>query len=170
MAPPSSPLVIRPATPDDRPQLRRAIIELQEYERRRHPTRLPGEQIADAYLDWLLARAAAADGAVLVAESGTSFAGFIAGWIEESAHLAETPDSNRIGYISDVCVMPASRGRRIATQLLDGIEAYLRPAGVTRLRITTLAVNASARASYEHAGFVPYEVLYEKLIADGVDA
>jgi GNAT superfamily N-acetyltransferase len=58
--------------------------------------------------------------------------------------------------------MPAFRGRRIATQLLDGIETYLRPAGVTRLRITTLAVNTSARTSYERAGFVPYEIRYEK--------
>ena len=45
------PLIIRPADPADRPNLRTAIIELQKYERLRHPTRLPGEQIADAYLD-----------------------------------------------------------------------------------------------------------------------
>lgn len=160
---PISPIVIRPTTADDRPLLRQAVIELQDYERLRHATRLPGEQIADAYLDWMLSQAAAS-GAVLVAESRAGFAGFVAGWIEEAENVAETPDSNRVGYISDICVMPAFRGRRIAAQLLDGIEQYLRPAGVTRLRINTLTVNTSARASYEHAGFVPYEVLYEKLI------
>jgi ribosomal protein S18 acetylase RimI-like enzyme len=160
------PLVIRPAAPGDRPQLRAAIVELQEYERRRHATRLPGEQIADAYLDWMLHQAEAA-GAVLVAESNDSFAGFVAGWIEETDNIAETPDSNRYGYVSDICVMPAFRGRRIAAQFLDGIEQYLGRTGVTHLRINALAVSTSAQASYEHAGFAPYKILYEKLIGGG---
>jgi ribosomal protein S18 acetylase RimI-like enzyme len=60
--------------------------------------------------------------------------------------------------------MPAFRGQRIATQLLAEMEHYLGCAGITRLRINALAVNASARASYEHAGFCPYEILYEKQI------
>jgi hypothetical protein len=46
-------LIIRPAIPSDRPDLRAAIIELQHYERGLHSTRLPGEQVADAHLDWL---------------------------------------------------------------------------------------------------------------------
>jgi ribosomal protein S18 acetylase RimI-like enzyme len=161
-----SALIIRPATPADRPWLRQAVVELQEYERLRHPTRRPGAEIADTYLDWMLHQAEAA-GAVLVAESGGSFAGFAAGWIEQASNIAETADSNRFGYISDICVMPAFRGQRIAAQLLDGIEQYLGRTGISRLRINALAVNSSAQASYEHAGFVPYEILYEKLIANG---
>ena len=54
--------------------------------------------------------------------------------------------------ISDICVMPAFRGRRIAGQLLAEIERYLGRAGVTRLRITALSANSSAQAGYEHAG------------------
>jgi len=46
-------LVIRLATPSDLPDLRQAVVELQDYERRLHVTRLPGEQIADAYVAWL---------------------------------------------------------------------------------------------------------------------
>ena len=38
--------------------LRAAIVELHEGERRLHDFRLPGEQTADAYLDWMLAEAA----------------------------------------------------------------------------------------------------------------
>jgi hypothetical protein len=51
---------------EDRPNLRLATIELQEYERLRHPTRLPGKQIVDTYLDWLWRQTEAADGVVLV--------------------------------------------------------------------------------------------------------
>jgi GNAT superfamily N-acetyltransferase len=160
----TTPLIIRPATPSDRLLLRQAIVELQDCERLWHATRMPGEQIADAYLDWMQRQTEAHGAAVLVAERGGCFVGFVAGWIAETANLAETPDSNRCGHISDICVMPAFRGQRIAAQLLDGIEQYLGRAGVMRMRITTLAMNMSARASYEHAGFVPYEILYEKLI------
>jgi ribosomal protein S18 acetylase RimI-like enzyme len=161
-----SPLIIRPVTPADRPDLRQAIIELQDYECLRHATRLPGEQIDDAYLDWMQ-RQAEANGVVLVAERDSGFIGFVAGWIEQTENIGETADSNRFGYISDIYVMPAFRGNQIAAQLLDGIEQYFRRTGVTvtRLRINALAVNTSAQASYERAGFVPYEVLYEKVIA-----
>jgi ribosomal protein S18 acetylase RimI-like enzyme len=165
----TAPLIIRPAVPADRPQLRAAIVELQDYERLRHTTRRPGEPVADAYLDWLL-RQVEADGVVLVAERDGRFVGFVAGWIEQTGNIGETVDSNRFGRISAICVMPAFRGQRVAVQLLDGIEQYLRRTGITRLRVTALAVNTSAQASYEHAGFAPYEVLYEKVIDTGSDA
>ena len=154
-------LIIRPATATDRPRLRQAIVELQNYERTQHTTRLAGEQVADLYLDWVLKRAEA-QGAVLVAESSGIFLGFVAGWIQETDNIGETLDSNRVGYISDICIMPDFRGRRIATQLLDRIEGHLGRAGVTRFRVNSLAVNRSARVSYEHAGFVPYEIVYER--------
>jgi GNAT superfamily N-acetyltransferase len=60
--------------------------------------------------------------------------------------------------------MPTYRGQRIAHQLLAAIEQHLGRAGITRLRLGTLAANASARASYERGGFVPYEIIYEKLL------
>lgn len=157
------PLTIRTATQADRPQLRHAVVELQEYERRQHPTRLPGEQIADAYLDWI-ERETAAMGALLVGEIDGNFAGFVAGWVDQAANIAETADSNRFGLISDICVMPEFRGRRVAARLIHAMEQRLFRAGVTRLRVTALASNRSARLSYEHAGFAAYEVVYEKQI------
>src|SRR5262245_43125506 len=45
-----SKVVVRLATPADLPNLRSAMVELQEHERRLAATRLPGEQIADPYL------------------------------------------------------------------------------------------------------------------------
>jgi GNAT superfamily N-acetyltransferase len=105
-----------------------------------------------------------AQGAVLVAESKDIFVGFVAGWIEETGNIGETPDSNRVGCVSDICVMPDFRGRRIATQLLNRIEQHLARFGVTRLRINSLAANKAARASYKYAGFAPYEIVYEKTI------
>ena len=109
-------------------------------------------------------RQAEATGTILVAESNGHFVGFVAGWIEETANVAETPDSNRFGYISDICVMPAFRGQGIAQHLLHEIENFFRATGMTRLRIAALATSTSAQACYHRACFIPYEVVYEKRI------
>ena len=158
------PVTIRPAEPRDLLNLRRAIVELQDYERGLHTTRLPGEQIADAYLAWLQ-QEAAEHGVVLVAEGAGLFIGFIAGWIIEEHSITETTDSRRAGYVSDICIMPAHRGQRIAADLLFAIERHF--AGITRVRIASLAANSSAQAAYRQAGYQPYEAIYEKVIPTG---
>ena len=159
-------LSIRPATPLDRPRLRGAIVELQEHERRLHDSRLPGEAIADAYLEWMLGEAAKA-GAALVAEVDGAFAGFVAGWIVNEDNIAQTADSNRFGFVSDLCVLKPYRGRRIASRLLDAMEAHFGATGVSRMRMWALAANNAARASYERSGFAPYEVVYERAVEKG---
>jgi ribosomal protein S18 acetylase RimI-like enzyme len=157
-------LTIRPATPADLPNLRRAVVELQDFEARLHPTRLPGEQIADAYVTWLCRQAAGKNGVILVGEAAGVFAGFAAGWIAEDHNITETADSNRFGYVSDICVMPKWRGGSIAAELLAAIERQLAQAGVSRLRLASLAVNRAAQAAYRRAGFEPYEIVFEKRV------
>lgn len=159
-------LLIRPATGADLPDLRRAVVELQEYERRLHATRLPGEQIADAYLGWLQRQAAEKSGAMLVAECDGSFAGFAVGWIAEHDHIAETTDANHFAYLNDLCVMPAYRGQRIAHQLLRAIEQHPGRAGVTRLRLSTLATNAIGSQELRKRGVI----IYEKFVGEEHEA
>ncbi len=156
-------VIVRSATEADRANVRAAVVELHESERRLHDSRLPGEATADAYLEWMWERAGAG-GAVLVAEADGDFAGFAAGWIGEDRHLEETPDSNRFGLLSDVCVLPAFRRHGAATRLLAALEAKLALSGVRRIRLSALAANAAARSTYERAGYAPYEVVYEKVI------
>ena len=160
-------VTIRDARPMDQAQLRRAVVELQEFERKLHKSRLPGEQIADAYLAWI-ENQIGEDGALLIAEIDHCFVGFVAGWIEHGDAIAETTEANRFGYISDICVMPEFRGQRIATRLLSAIEERLSCRGITRIRISSLVANSSARASYERAGYAPYEITYERSAAGGV--
>ncbi len=155
---------IRAATPSDRVDLRAAVVELQEHERRLSATRLPGDAMADAYLEWMLDRVETASGAVLVVEVDGVFAGFASGWVEEDESLAETPDSNHYGLVSDLCVLPASRGRGAAQLLLQALEAHLALSGVARIRVGALAANSAARAVYERSGYAPYEVVYEKVV------
>jgi ribosomal protein S18 acetylase RimI-like enzyme len=156
------PIIIRQARASDSVDLRRAFIELQEVERTLHDSRLPGEAVVDTYLTWLTEQARENGGAIFVAEEDGIFRGFIAGWIAEDGDLVETPDSNRFGYISDLCVLEEARGRGIAQQLLAAAERQLARHGVARLRIVALAANAAARAAYAKYGFAPYEIVFEK--------
>jgi ribosomal protein S18 acetylase RimI-like enzyme len=155
-------LQIRSAEQGDRADLRRGLMELQAYECRLHDTRRPADEVADPYLDWMLEQIATRDGICLIAEFDGAFVGYLAAWVECDANLSETADSNRYGYVSDICVMPAWRGRRIAGHLLDAAERHLRASGVTRVRISALAANQSALSAYRAAGFEPYEVTLEK--------
>ena len=156
-------LAIRDAEPRDHAAIVAAIAELQDYERRLSDTRLPGAEVAAAYFERLSAQAQA-QGALLVAECEGAFAGFAVGWVEQDDEICETADSNRFGYVSDICVLEAFRGRRVSLALLAALEARLRRSGVTRLRLNFLAGNRSAQAAYERAGYAPYEVRYEKRI------
>ena len=91
-------------------------------------------------------------GLVLVAEEHENFVGFAAGWIEHQESLAETADSNRFGYISDICVLSTYRGKRIASLLLEAIVTHFRSADIARVRIGVLSANQSATIAYERAG------------------
>jgi ribosomal protein S18 acetylase RimI-like enzyme len=155
-------LIIRASRAEDRRDLRSAIIELQEHERRLHDSRLPGEQVADAYMDWMQRQVAEGAGAILVAEAAGAFCGFVAYRLARADTPAETPDSNLFGHVLDVCVLPRYRRNGVAQRLLQAVEDDLSARGVARLRLSALAANAPARAAYEKAGLVLYEVTYEK--------
>ncbi len=154
--------VIRPYRETDRADVIAAEIDLQEYERTLHDTRLPGAGVMEAYFDRLQQQVAAQSGAILVAEDNGRLLGLVACVVVQDDIVAETADSNVYGYITDIYVVPDRRGSGLAQALLQAAEAHLAPTGVTRVRINVLAANAMARRAYEKHGFEPYEVMYEK--------
>lgn len=157
--------VIRPYVDADRPAVIDALTALQDHERAMHDTRLPGHGRTEAYFDKLLPELAANSGAMFVAETAGQFAGLVAGMIESYDLDLETPDSCVYGYCSDIYVAPTFRGTGLAQMLLDVLERQLAAqAPIARLRINVLAVNRIACRAYERAGFVPYEIMYERLI------
>ena len=156
-------VTVRPAGPGDRAALLAALVDMQDYERALHDTRLPGSETARPYLDWLEVHAAERGGVILVAMSAEGdLDGFSAGWVQQDDVISETADSNRFGYVSDVYTAPGWRGRCVAGRLLAAIEEHLRRAGVVRMRIGVLASNDSAIRAYRKHGFDPYEMVLEK--------
>lgn len=155
-------IVLRDATSEDRPFLLSAIAALNDHERALHDTRLPGDEIAEAYFEKIHGKIATDNGCIVVAFDGEQRVGYMACRIEHDDAPAETADSNVFGYISDVFVSAELRGRGIAALLVAEAERRLRPHGVTRLRLGSLAANAQAIRAYRKAGFADYEVVLEK--------
>lgn len=161
-------VVIRAYRETDRAAVIAAEIDLQEYERTLHDTRLPGAAVMEAYFDRLQQVVAAQSGAILIAEDGGRFLGLVACIVARDDEVQETADSNVHGYITDIYVVPDRRGSGLAPALLGAAEDHLASTGISRVRINVLAANVIARRAYEKYGFEPYEVMYEKRLAPRV--
>ncbi len=157
-------IILRDFTPKDRPFLLSAIAALNDHERALHDTRLPGAEIAEAYFAKIAGAIATDHGSIVVAFDGDRRVGYMACRIESDDAVAETADSNVFGYVSDVFVTDDMRGRGIAAILLTEAERRLRPYGVTRLLLGSLAMNHQAIRAYRKFGFGDYEVVLEKRI------
>lgn len=150
-------MTIRRAHPvKDRAALRKCTIELQEFERTLEPTLPPGEDMADAYLDHMLARCTAEDGAVFIAEDEGTVAGFITVLCRV---MPDAPDETEpYTYISDLVVLPDFRNGGIGRALLDHAEMHARESGAKTLRISALARNDGAIRLYQRIGFRGYRL------------
>ena len=161
---------VRAYRDSDRAAVVEALVGLQKHEVALHDTRRPGREIAEPYLAQLIGIIARQAGAMLVAETDGGFAGFVACYVAEDEVIAETPDSNRYGYVSDIFVVPDWRASGLAQALLAAAERHLAATGVARLRIGVLAANRMACRAYEKHGFEPYEIVYEKRLLRPIGA
>ena len=59
----------------------------------------------------------------------------------------------KIGSIPNLAVLPSHRGQGFARSLIDAAVAYLKQAGMTHVRIETLAGNEIGEAFYTSYGF-----------------
>lgn len=161
---------IRPYTTDDADWVVAAEIALQEHELAIHDQRLPQTRLQPMpftrdYLDMLWDTLARNQGLMLIAEGPDGARlGLVAGSVVEQPWPLETKDSWRYAYVSDIYVDPRARGTGLAQALIDALAAHFRTVApdLTRLRINVLAANEIARGAYEKAGFIPYEVMYER--------
>ena len=151
-------VIIRPAAYSDRAILIDFIRQLQDTERDMHPSRLPGEEVAEAYYERLLGRPAD----ILIAESRGRAIGFVAGWLDEDDDPLQTSEWRRHGWIADLFVAVDHRGRGFAQRLLEAMSNRLREQGAERLRICAVAPNGPAIAAYRLFGFKPFEIIFDK--------
>ena len=146
---------IRAYKPEDSKHVRECFIELQEFERVIEPSRLPGDAVADAYIDYMFAKCAEYDGTLLVAELDERIVGFVCVWARVKAREVEEliNGPSEFAVVSDLVVLPAYRARGLGRALLQAAERFAIEKGSSTIRIGVLARNGSARKIYGRAGY-----------------
>jgi ribosomal protein S18 acetylase RimI-like enzyme len=112
-----------------------------------------------AYEDYVAQIQARGDALICVAGDGDRLVGMAVG------RLISLPaffrDRHR-GYIQDVYVREAYRGRGIARQMVARVESWLASQGLARIDLTVAADNGTAEAFWENLGYVPYLMYLSK--------
>ncbi|MDZ4734947.1 MAG: GNAT family N-acetyltransferase [Rhodospirillaceae bacterium] len=160
-----SAITIRRATRDDRAAILDLAIALQAAEHEMHPSRRPGPALDPRAYDELDRRTSGDDGAILLAETDGSIAGYIAFYADLNDSVELRASAHRFLYVSDISVAPAMRGRGIAGFLLAEADDWCLRLGLPRIEMGVLAANAPALTAYKKAGYVLYEHWLDKHIA-----
>ena len=106
-------------------------------------------------------------GRVLVLDIGAEIAGFIclSTPLLGKKLIAEGPKNT--GFISELYVDPAHRGRSFAKKLLSAAEDYFIAANIRNIHVEVLVENEAAASLYKKYGFEPSRTNYCKKI-DGI--
>jgi GNAT superfamily N-acetyltransferase len=161
-------VTIRPLGAGDEQACRTCVVELQDAGREIDPRLLPGEAMADEYLQEMHRRCGKYDGTILLAERD----GMIVGMVMVLAHVpydsVDEPPGDR-AVLAELVVRDGNRRRGIGTALLRAADDYARNAGATEIDINVLSRNHPARELYLREGFTPhFETLTKRLIDTGV--
>jgi ribosomal protein S18 acetylase RimI-like enzyme len=153
---------IREFQASDKEAVVQAMVELQNFERTIEPLRLPGEEMAEAYIDKLLKDLQSNSGKIFIAERDSQLAGFIA-VLRTNGHVdSELNVPIAAAYITDLVVLPRFRKQGVGIQLMQEVEKYAASLGVNVMEIEVLRENAPAYALYHKAGYIDYSVVLRK--------
>ena len=145
-------LTIRTYKPADAETLLALVRELQTHEGQFYDRMKPPDTIGHWYIRELEKQCAESAGEILVGELGADIVAYatILTRVEDD-QIDEV--SFTYSYIGDLAVMAARRGQGIGKAMLAECERRARAVGTRWLRITALAGNAQACATYKAFGF-----------------
>jgi ribosomal protein S18 acetylase RimI-like enzyme len=146
---------VRTALPNDRSALIDLIRALNIYEAAITGDRLVTQAAAEAYHAALVDRVARQNGRLLVAEVERQVVGMLA-LLEQEDQVFVREDVRRHGYVADLVVDGACRGRGIGRLLLAEAERCTREKGLKRLVVGVMAGNDKAERLYTELGFAAY--------------
>ncbi len=155
-------VIIRDATPEDRPALARMMQGLNQFEGAITGDRLTDAENAAKHVSYLEDVVMDDGGCVLVADLGGAAVGFLVAFIEEDDGHYLKLEARKHGYISDLFVEDAARGKGVARALIAKAENLFREMGIKKMQIGVLAANEGARTVYEKAGYQTRSVFLEK--------
>lgn len=152
---------IREFRPDDLAALKNCFVELQEFERELVSHRLPGEEIADRYIQALIQRKKEGTAEIFVAEVEGKAVGFLSVLLSEQLD-ADLNEPIELAYLSDIVILKEFRKVGLGEALVKSAEEYAVSKNAMYLSANVLANNGGGRALYAKSGFNEYELLLLK--------
>lgn len=152
---------IREFVADDLAALKSCFVELQEFERELVNHRLPGEEVAERYIQALIQRRKEGSAEIFVAEVDGNAVGFLSVLLSEKLD-ADLNEPIELAYLSDIVIRKEFRKGGIGEALVKRAEQYAIEKKATYLSANVLANNAGGRALYGKTGFNEYELLMLK--------
>src|SRR5215207_1836663 len=146
---------IRTATAADRDALVDLIQALNTYEAAITGDRLVTRAAAEGYYIGLIERVAKQEGRIIVAKGDRRVVGML-GLIVQEDQVFVREDVRRHGYVCDLVVDEAWRGKGIGRLLMAEAERHTREKGLKRLVIGVMAGNDGAERLYGELGFSVY--------------
>jgi ribosomal protein S18 acetylase RimI-like enzyme len=143
---------IRPAKPDDVPQVLPMVAKLAAVHERWEPAKYGyKEKPEQMYRRWLGARAIDPRSVFLVAErEAAMIVGFVVGTVEKEIPIYRLDE---YGFIHDLWVEEEYRNEGIGRQMAMLTIEKFREIGVKQIRLDTAACNEPARKMFEQCGF-----------------
>ena len=157
-------VVIRDADLDrDRAVLESFILGTNTYEAQFETDRRLDRGVGAAYLPELIGRVTGQQGRIFVAE----LAGAPIGWAVCYADRHEPfvkEEERPFGYVAELFVDEAHRGRHIGRTLLMACEDHFRALGLKTVLIGALSQNTRAANAYRAAGYTDYAINLRKVL------
>ncbi len=147
----------------DKPALLRFILGSNAYEAQYESDRRLDKACPEEFLPVLLERAKARRGHIFVAEEAGEPIGWAVCYVNEH-DVYVRPEERPYGYVSELFVDEASRGRHVGRKLLNACEDYFRSLKIATVLIGALSANTRAVRAYKAAGYADYDVNLRKVL------
>jgi ribosomal protein S18 acetylase RimI-like enzyme len=147
----------------DRPSLERFILGSNTYEAQFESDRRLDAAVGADYLPYIVERLANKRGRIFVAENAGTAIGWAACYADEHEFFVKK-EERPYGYVAELFVEEAYRGRHIGRQLLTACEDHFREVGLKTVLIGALSANIRATNAYHAAGYADYAINLRKVL------
>jgi ribosomal protein S18 acetylase RimI-like enzyme len=147
----------------DTPALQRFILGSNTYEAQFESDRRLDANAGVDYLPDIINRVTKRRGRIFVAEDAGTPIGWAACYADEHEPFVKE-EERPFGYVAELFVEDAYRGRHIGRELLKACEDHFRALGLKTVLIGALSANTRAANAYRAAGYADYAVNLRKVL------
>lgn len=142
-------ILIRPALPQDVPEIIALWQALQATSAQYEPRLAPNDTAADWFTDYLRGQLDNSEAAVYVAVAQGAVVGYVFGQALRRPTLA----SGDCGYVADVCVQEDRRGEGIGRRLFETLRDWFHARGLRVIEVQVVRANPASQAFWRKMGF-----------------